>query len=246
VTAEPSEEPVVEAFPVERLARVRVPEGAGVGWLVEDLWVAGGVGCIGGIPKSCKTWLGLELAVAVASGRPCLGRFPVYHAGPVLVHCAEDGVVQVRDRVEGLCRAREIPFDRLAVGWIDASPLQLDLPGHQLRLSATIARTKARLLLLDPLVRLHRGDENSSADISRLLGYLRGLQQEHGVAVVLVHHVRKSATNEPGAGFGPSRTRRSESSRTRGSESSRTRRSVDRGRVDRTIPDTRIGPSRTA
>jgi hypothetical protein len=100
--------------------------------------------------------------------------------------------------MEGLCKARGIDFDRLAVGWLDACPLFLDRSSDQLRLAATIERTKARMLILDPLVRMHQGDENSASDISRLLGFLRQLQRTYGVAVALVHHVRKSAASEPG------------------------------------------------
>jgi hypothetical protein len=46
--------------------------------------------------------------------------------------------------------------------------------------------------LLDPSVRLHRLDENSSADISALLGYLRELQRRYDVAIIVVHHMRKA------------------------------------------------------
>jgi hypothetical protein len=185
-------------FPVKRLARIEVPPEAEAEWLIDDLWGARAVGCLGGLPKSAKTWIALEMALAVASGRPCFGRYRVHHQGPVLVHCAEDGAAQVKRRVAGLCHVRGVDFDRLALGWVDAGSLQLDRPGDQLRLAATVEQTKARMLVLDPLVRLHRGDENSSADMSRLLGFLRSLQQEFGVAIVLVHHARKSAVSEAG------------------------------------------------
>jgi hypothetical protein len=59
-------------------------------WLVQQLWSAAAVGVIGGVPKACKSWLGLELAVSVASGTACLGRFPVDNPGPVVVYLAED------------------------------------------------------------------------------------------------------------------------------------------------------------
>ncbi len=49
--------------------------------------------------------------------------------------------------------------------------------------------------MLDPFVRLHRVDENASADVAPLLDYLRGLQRRHKLAVVLVHHARKGAAH---------------------------------------------------
>lgn len=185
------------ALPVTRLSRMTLPE-PGDGWLIEGLWAHEAVGCVGGIPKAGKTWLALEMALAVASGQPCLGRFPVKNPGPTLVYCAEDGPQAVRARVAGLAKARGVDFSRLAVGWIDAPALLLDDPAHQERLALTVAAIRPRLLVLDPLARLHRGDENSASDVARVLGYLRALQREHHVAIVLVHHVRKAGAAEPG------------------------------------------------
>jgi hypothetical protein len=189
----------IEALPVTRLARLAPAPATGAArWLIEDLWAAEAVGCIGGHPKAGKTWLGLEMAVAVASGKPCLGRFAVPTPGPVLLFCAEDQSHDVRERVAGIAKARGIDFERLAVGWIGAANLHLDDLTHRRRLAKTLADVKPRMLILDPLIRLHRGDENSAAEVSELLGFLRGLQREHHVAIALVHHVRKSGASEPG------------------------------------------------
>lgn len=167
-------------------------------WLVEGLWSEEAVGFVGGTPKSGKTWLALEMAVAVASGKPCLGRYAVPNPGPVLLFAAEDAPAAVRLRGAGLAKARGIDFERLAVGLITQPVLRLDLPHDREALAATVAKIQPRLLVLDPLVRLHRGDENSSAEISDLLGFLRQLQREHHVAVLLVHHIRKSGAAQPG------------------------------------------------
>ena len=59
-------------------------------WLVEQLWCANSVGVIGGAPKCAKTWLGLDMALSVATGTPCLGKYAVPEPGPVLVYLAED------------------------------------------------------------------------------------------------------------------------------------------------------------
>ncbi|NIR00534.1 MAG: AAA family ATPase, partial [Gemmatimonadales bacterium] len=40
-------------------------------WLIEGLWGAAAVGFIGGPPKCCKSYLGLDMAFSVATGTPC-------------------------------------------------------------------------------------------------------------------------------------------------------------------------------
>lgn len=181
-------------LPVVRAAQLECAD-AGPRWLIEGLWAWAGVGLIGGAPKCCKSWLGLDMALSVASGTPCLDAFPVASAGPTLVYLAEDSASVVRSRLEGLCRLRQLDFDALPLDVITAPAVRLDLEKDQRRLAETVRKLRPRLLLLDPFVRLHRIDENSAAEVSALLAYLRELQRENELAVVVVHHVRK---NGPG------------------------------------------------
>ncbi len=169
-------------------------------WLVKDLWARAGVGVIGGAPKCCKSWLGLDLALSVASATPCLGRFAVTHPGPVLLYLAEDSPSVVRTRLAGLCANRDLDLGALPIHVITTWTLRLDLPHDQHRLADAVRQIRPRLLLLDPFVRLHRIDENSAADVSALLGYLRGLQREHDLAVIVVHHARKNGSGGLQAG----------------------------------------------
>lgn len=161
-------------------------------WLIDPLWAYQAVGVLGGSPKSCKTFLALEMALAVATGTPCLGRFPVATPGPVLVFAAEDDPLQVRARLHGLATARRVDFNHLPVFLILADQLRLDLPRDQDRLVDAIHTHQPRLLVLDPFVRLHRLQENSAQEISALLADLRALQRRFHLAVLLVHHVRKT------------------------------------------------------
>jgi hypothetical protein len=40
-------------------------------WLIDGLWAEEAVGIVGGEPKCCKSFLALDMAVAVASGTAC-------------------------------------------------------------------------------------------------------------------------------------------------------------------------------
>src|SRR5262245_32395846 len=97
--------PAEELLPVVRVGEIAEPEG-GRQWLVGGLWGASGVGVIGGAPKCAKTWLGLDLALSVATGTACLGRYSAPQPGPVLVYLAEDALPVVRQRLEGMARHR--------------------------------------------------------------------------------------------------------------------------------------------
>lgn len=168
-------------------------------WLVEALWAEQGVGFIGGTPKSLKSWLGLDLAVAVASATPCLGHFQVRRPGPSLVYLAEDRTDVVRERLEALAKARGLLLGCLDVLVITTPALRLDLAEHCARLQATLATHRPRLLLLDPFVRLHRADENSAQEVAAILASLRELQRRHHLAITVVHHTRKNGgARQPG------------------------------------------------
>jgi hypothetical protein len=179
--------PVVRAADLEELDPARR-------WLIEPLWIHAGVGTIGGLPKSCKSWLGLDVAVSVASGTPCLDNFPVCDPGPVLLYMAEDAGAMVKARLQGICRHRGLELNELPIDVITAPQLRLDLPADQRRLAETVHRAAPRLLLLDPFVRLHQVNENAAGEVAAILGYLRALQRTYDMALTVTHHATKHSS----------------------------------------------------
>jgi hypothetical protein len=185
-------------LPVQRAGELSA-SGPQTQWLIQDLWTDQAVGILGGEPKCCKSFLALDMAVSVASGAACLRQFPVRRQGSVLLFPAEDSLAIVRQRLEGIAAAAHVPFDSLGVEVITAPSLRLDLPADRDRLSHTVQARRPLLLILDPLIRLHRVDENDATQIAGLLSYLRQLQRQFQLAVVLVHHSRKdSNASRPG------------------------------------------------
>jgi hypothetical protein len=185
--------PVVQAAALEK-------GSPGCNWLIERLWLAEAVGFLGSPPKHFKSWLAMEMAVSVASGAPCLGAFPVPTPGPVLLYAAEDTAPAVRQRLESLALHHRVELERLPLWVITADSLRLDQPDDRERLEATVAQYQPRLLILDPLIRLHQQDENASGPMAALLGFLRSLQRKAAVAIALIHHTRKMSTPS-GAGY---------------------------------------------
>ena len=167
-------------------------------WLIDELWADEAVGIVGGEPKCCKSFLALDIAVAVAGGVPCLRRFAPAQTGRVLLFAAEDALHVVRRRLAGIAEAGGRKLAELDIHVITAPSVRLDLERDRDSLAETIATLRPKLLVLDPFVRLHRIDENASGEVAPLLAYLRELQRRYHLAVLLVHHARKGGAKMRG------------------------------------------------
>jgi len=138
----------------------------------------------------------------VATGTACLGKYAVPEPGPVLDYLAEDALLMVRERIEGMARHRGLDLGPIEIHVITAPVLRLDRDRDRARLLETTKRLRPRLLLLDPLVRLHGIDENHAGEVSELLAYFRSLQRQLELSILLVHHTRKNAAGGVAAGQG--------------------------------------------
>jgi len=184
----------MKLLPVQRAAKLPI-NGPQTQWLIEELWGEHAVGILGGEPKCCKSFLALDMALSVASGTPCLRHFPVCRQGTVLFFPAEDSLAVVRRRLQGLCAAAHLDLQSLPLEVITAPAVRLDLPGDRQLLRNTVDNIKPVLLILDPLIRLHRLDENDASQIAGLLSFLRELQRNFHLSIVVVHHARKGANS---------------------------------------------------
>ncbi len=143
-----------------------------------------------GDPKSFKTLLALQLAVVVghADAASFLDR-SVRH-GPVIFVEEEGSRHKLRERVRmmsgglGLTTPPDIHF-ALHEG------VRLDERASLALLAALATEVKPRLIVLDPLVMLHSGDENKASEMGRVMRGLIALAAEHECCVLVVHHVNK-------------------------------------------------------
>lgn len=189
-----------EALPFRRVSEVEaVPPDRQ--WLIESLWLAGGVGVLCGHAKVNKTFLAAQIAVAVAMGQDLFPGHPARLKGPVLFFGAEDSLTALRSRFDGLALVYRRPIEELPIYLIDVPVLRIDREHDLGRLRASIEEVKPRLLILDPYVRIVAIDENSAGEVSAVLQSLRALQRDYDLAVLLVHHARKSPAAHPTQAF---------------------------------------------
>lgn len=144
-------------------------------------------------PKFGKSWAMLDLACSVAAGRPWLG----FQTSPasVLYLALEDSPARLKSRTEKILDGRPAPA---SVDFCTEAPA-LD-NGLLAELDTYIAANPATgLIIIDTLQRV-RGTPKSSKENGystdyRELGALKQFADNHGVALVLVHHLRKMAAD---------------------------------------------------
>ncbi len=162
-------------------------------WIVPDLLPAG-LGLLAGRPKLGKSFLALQLAVAVGSGGMFLGR--QLQAGRALYVALEDSPRRMRSRLLKMMGAgKDMPPGAgegnltLTFEWPDMAGPGLDM------LRDMLGRYKPALVVIDTLARVFSGRTDWDS-IGQATGALAGVQElalAHDCAVLFVDHHRKSA-----------------------------------------------------
>lgn len=157
--------------------------------------ISGTVGALVAQGGAGKSWIALELAIAVAGG-PDLLEIGVERHGRVLYLPAEDPRLAVSHR---LYSARDA-VDVAAVEQLAESLEIVPLMGHGVDLMTEAwaeaveqMAAGARLVILDTLRRFHSADENSAGEMAKLLGVLEGICERTGASILFLHHTAKGA-----------------------------------------------------
>jgi RecA/RadA recombinase len=163
--------------------------------LIAGILPRGGLLQILGAPKEGKSILALNLAVAIAQGKPFLGFQTI--EGPVLYLTAEGGAGLVIDRVSRMTAMGGAELENLFV-WSSQpgdGAVKLD-NAAQRRAIARYALDKGVVAItVDPLSSFHDGDENDTRDMLNLAQDLLELSRGTNAGIILNHHTRKPGSN---------------------------------------------------
>ncbi|MET9269386.1 AAA family ATPase [Kribbella sp. NPDC003557] len=162
-------------------------------WAVPGL-IPEGLSLLAGAPKAGKSWLSLNLALGIAAGAPVLGEVNV-DPGEVLYLALEDTPRRLQSRMGKILDGKPAPagltllteFPTLPAGGADAICGWLD------------TRPNARMVVIDVFAKMRGtsapGVNPYDADYAAM-GRAKRIADTYGIAVVLVHHLRKMAADD--------------------------------------------------
>jgi len=162
-------------------------------WVVPDV-LPEGLTLLVGKPKKGKSWMALGMCEAVAAGGACFGdRWA--EEGDSLYLALEDNRKRLRKRLKKILDGRAAPERmHLHTEWP-----RLDEGGAELLDEWLEGHPEARLVVIDTLARIRKParTQNIYVEDYTALEQLLPLAHKHGVAIVVVHHLRKMAASDP-------------------------------------------------
>jgi hypothetical protein len=189
-------------------------------WIMPPILVARHYSMLVATGASGKSAVSITLALALVTGRNDLLQMPVDRRCKVMIINGEDGSDELMRRVRAACQhfgidlkdiagrlliigARQVPglmFNRVERGGVIA-----DKPGLAV-LESMVQQFGADVVIMDPLGAFLPGGTNDGASASAVAGRLTEICVKANCAMLLIHHVSKSAMrdgdHEPSAALG--------------------------------------------
>lgn len=186
-TASPS---VSKPSPFRVTRESEMDHEAPIEWLIPEFLQRRSTAMIAAKTQSYKSFIALDVALAVASGMPTFGAKPT-RTGPV-VYAALEGLRGIKgDRrkawrqARGIAADRELPFFTMKAPLVGSSEEKHAFLDELLRQFPD----GVELVVLETVAKMMLGmDENSSKDASIFCAFCDELVEHLGCAVVAVHH----------------------------------------------------------
>lgn len=181
-------------------------EDVGSSTLIPPRWVVRrilptGITFLVGPPKGSKTTVEMALALTVMGVKHTvlptnLQESDFADEGFVMMLQAEHAAGELKQMVEEGFGVG-LPADGRMLTAKNAFQFRLDDPGAVKRLLAWLKHFQPRLFCIDPLVDFHALDEKDAGSMNRLLRPLQKWAKENDAALLVVHHTRKTGSDDP-------------------------------------------------
>ncbi|MFI6528770.1 AAA family ATPase [Streptomyces uncialis] len=187
---QPAQQRIRTAWTADELMATEFPAPK---WAVPGI-ISEGVNLLAGPPKVGKSWLSLGLALSVAAGGTAMDSIPV-EGGPVLYLALEDTPRRLQTRMGKILGGDRAP----ATLTLATSCPPLPQGGNEAIAQWLDRNPEARMVVVDVFAKM-RGNSAPGASAYEAdyaaVGHAKRIADHYGVAVVLVHHVRKAASDD--------------------------------------------------
>lgn len=183
-------------------------------WMIEHMWSVNNHGVLAAETESFKTWLGMNIAFCVATGRPLMGEFEIVRPGRVLYIQEEDSQSLIRQKTAGLAGvdprffldgkkpptewpvSRMPPFDMAVMPGLDLSDVD-DLV--ELR-DAVHDQGGYDLIIVDPLNRVVGATDLYKPEIATQVLVPLSKMLGHTTSLMVIHHMSDKPGNKASGG----------------------------------------------
>lgn len=179
----------------------RIPERP---WLVERMLIEGAVTMLLAAGSAGKSSMSLALAAHLALGKDFAG-YKARRACKTMVYNGEDDLTEQSRRLLAVCMAYNFDYNVVKKNIMLLSPRQLRMdlvsvegrrPVRNETLVKHIIKETSRedvgLLILDPLVKVHKVDESDNVQMDFVMETLTDIANEAKISVLALHHTTKS------------------------------------------------------
>ena len=193
--------PVIPLYNLDELASFPAPE-----WDMEKLIGRAKIGMIVGKWGHYKTFIALDMGIALASGIPWPAiadngckQYAVPKPRRILYMAAEGGAAEYHQRIGAeLKNRKEIDRDQVNRNFVLATAsAPLDTTTGQYAVADAIERATekmggpAEVIFCDTLAKSMAGEENSNTDMGKVLHVAAAIQRTLGCTFIFVHHTGK-------------------------------------------------------
>lgn len=187
--------PLPELVDVGRLVSEPYPE---VEYFVHNMLARGDCALLAGPSGARKSWVTLDLAVAIATGQQIWGTGDEREPAPVLVVDMENHPDELHRRVHLIARAREIAPSDLQGQLLITPPCDgysYRRDGTAARLARLVRHYRPALIILDSMTAISDIEDDNNAIMVRgfFSEHMYPLRQISGSTIIGVHHANKQA-----------------------------------------------------
>jgi RecA-family ATPase len=163
-------------------------------WLLKPLIPAGGAALLYGDPKVGKSYMGIQLALALSGQAPDWLGFPVHQSGKVLYLQLDTPRSVWAVRFEDMLQKGNLRYNSESLLLADRDsikmyPFDILQPSHTQYLQELISVHDPVAVIIDTLRESHSGDEDSSTVSRNVIGNL--VSACGAAAVIIISHGRK-------------------------------------------------------